>query len=54
MHKISIYIMAQQQPDLDLTDIEIAWIAGLLEGEGTFAVNDRGKTRYEESVAPAT
>ena len=23
-------------PELDLTDVELAWVAGLLEGEGTF------------------
>ena len=38
---------------LQLSDIEIAWLAGLLEGEGSFGIDDRSATRYEDSTAPA-
>ena len=32
--------------DLQLSNIEIAWLAGLLEGEGSFGIDDRSATRY--------
>ena len=38
---------------INLSDIEIAWIAGLLEGEGSFSFDNRGKSRYNVSTAPA-
>lgn len=44
--------MADKQPDLSLTPIEVAWLAGLLEGEGTFALDARAKDRYDDSTAP--
>nr|YP_010732032.1 putative site-specific DNA endonuclease [Massjukichlorella minus]WDY12946.1 putative site-specific DNA endonuclease [Massjukichlorella minus] len=37
---------------LDLTDIEIAWMAGLLEGEGYFYIDRRNKARYKKSTSP--
>lgn len=37
---------------LDLTEPQIAWIAGLLEGEGSFGIDRRSAKRYENSKAP--
>ena len=37
---------------LDLTETDIAWIAGLLEGEGYFGIDNRSKDRYEISKTP--
>ena len=37
---------------LDLTETDIAWIAGLLEGEGYFGIDNRSKDRYEISKIP--
>lgn len=37
---------------INLTDTEIAWIAGLIEGEGSISIRNRGKDRYEVSTAP--
>ena len=37
--------------DLKLSEIDIAWLAGLLEGEGSFSLDSRAKQRYEESTA---
>ena len=44
--------MSTLPPDLYLTDTEIAWIAGIFEGEGTFGIDDRVKNRSKESTAP--
>lgn len=38
---------------LALNEVEIAWIAGLLEGEGSFGLDLRSKKRYKVSTAPA-
>lgn len=38
--------------DLNLTDVEIAWIAGLLEGEGSFCLDARSAKRYNKSTSP--
>jgi hypothetical protein len=37
---------------LDLTETDVAWIAGLLEGEGYFGIDNRSKDRYETSKTP--
>ena len=37
---------------LNLTETDIAWIAGLLEGEGYFGIDTRSKDRYEISKTP--
>ena len=37
---------------LSLTRIQIAWRAGLLEGEGYFGIDKRSKTRYKNSTVP--
>lgn len=37
---------------LHLSDTEIAWIAGLLEGEGSFSFDKRPSKRYKVSTAP--
>ena len=39
---------------LDLTEPQIAWIAGLLEGEGSFGIDQRSSKRYANSKAPAS
>ena len=39
---------------LDLTESQIAWIAGILEGEGYFGIDNRSKKRYENSKTPPT
>jgi hypothetical protein len=39
---------------LDLTETQIAWIAGLLEGEGYFGIDKRSEKRYANSQAPAS
>ena len=38
--------------DLMLSETDVAWLAGLLEGEGTFLLDNRSATRYEESTVP--
>lgn len=38
--------------NLSLTEIEIAWIAGLLEGEGSFGLDKRSVKRYKQSTSP--
>ncbi len=35
-----------------LSETDIAWIAGLLEGEGSFGLDRRSATRYKVSTAP--
>ena len=35
-----------------LSEIEVAWLAGLLEGEGNFGLYARSAERYEVSTAP--
>ena len=35
-----------------LSEIDIAWLAGLLEGEGSFKVDARSATRYKVSSSP--
>ena len=37
---------------LNLKETDIAWIAGLLEGEGYFGIDNRSKGRYEVSKTP--
>ena len=37
---------------LVLSEIEIAWLAGLLEGEGNFGLDTRSAKRYNVSTAP--
>ena len=37
---------------LNLNEIQIAWMAGILEGEGSFDIDNRSKVRYKESTAP--
>ncbi len=37
---------------LNLSEIEIAWLAGLLEGEGSFTLDKRPQKRYKNSTAP--
>ena len=37
---------------LNLTDIEIAWLAGLFEGEASFGIDIRSKKRYQVSSSP--
>nr|YP_006666441.1 putative LAGLIDADG homing endonuclease [Trebouxiophyceae sp. MX-AZ01]AFQ93796.1 putative LAGLIDADG homing endonuclease [Trebouxiophyceae sp. MX-AZ01] len=37
---------------LALSEIEIAWLAGLLEGEGYFGLDARSAKRYNVSTAP--
>jgi hypothetical protein len=37
---------------LNLTETDVAWIAGLLEGEGYFGIDNRSKDRYEVSKIP--
>ena len=39
---------------LSLTEIEIAWLAGLIEGEGNFGLDARSATRCKVSTAPAS
>jgi hypothetical protein len=39
---------------LDLTEPQIAWIAGLLEGEGYFGIDRRSSKRYNNSKSPAS
>ena len=39
---------------LDLTEPQIAWIAGLLEGEGYFGIDRRSSKRYANSKTPAS
>lgn len=44
--------MAGKHPSLSLTPVEIAWLAGIVEGEGTLSLDDRSKDRYADSTAP--
>lgn len=37
----------------NLTKKEIAWLAGLFEGEGSFGKNERNKSRYKNSTSPS-
>lgn len=37
---------------LNLKENEIAWIAGLLEGEGYFGIDKRSSKRYQHSTSP--
>ena len=37
---------------LNLTETDVAWIAGILEGEGYFGIDNRSKDRYEVSKIP--
>lgn len=39
---------------LDLSEPQIAWIAGLLEGEGYFGIDKRSANRYKNSKTPAS
>lgn len=38
--------------DIHLSETDIAWIAGLLEGEGSFGLDARSSKRYRVSTAP--
>jgi hypothetical protein len=38
---------------LCLTETEIAWIAGLFEGEACFGLDFRSKKRYKLSTSPS-
>lgn len=38
---------------MECTQLEIAWMAGLFEGEAYFGIEARAKTRYKVSTAPA-
>lgn len=38
--------------DLKLKRVDFAWIAGLCEGEATFGIDYRGKTKYKKSTVP--
>jgi hypothetical protein len=46
--------MGEAKPMLDLTEPQIAWIAGLLEGEGYFGIDQRSSKRYANSKSPAS
>lgn len=35
-----------------MTEIEVAWLAGLLEGEGSFGLDTRALHKYKVSTAP--
>jgi hypothetical protein len=35
-----------------ISEVDIAWMAGLLEGEGSFGLDNRSKKRYENSTSP--
>ena len=37
---------------LNIPEPQIAWIAGLLEGEGSFGIDRRSEKRYKNSKAP--
>lgn len=39
---------------MECSEIEIAWMAGLFEGEAYFGVDRRSKTRYKVSTSPAS
>jgi len=45
--------MIENNKKLDLSEIEIAWLAGLFEGEGSFGIDARSAKRYKKSFAPA-
>ena len=36
--------------DLKVNEINIAWLAGLLEGEGSFQLDNRSAKRYQKST----
>ena len=38
--------------DLELSDVKITWLSGLMEGEGTFGINESSSKRYENSTSP--
>ncbi len=38
---------------LNLNEVEIAWLAGLFEGEANFGLDSRSKKRYKVSTSPA-
>ena len=38
--------------DLKLTPTEIAWLAGLFEGEANFGLDKRSSKRYTNSTSP--
>jgi len=40
-------------PSLEgLSEIDIAWLAGLLEGEGSFLLDNRSAKRFKVSTSP--
>nr|QUX32894.1 hypothetical protein [Blidingia minima] len=45
--------MIKNDKKLNLTEIEVAWLSGLFEGEGSFGIDNRSAKRYINSVAPA-
>ena len=38
--------------NLNLTKVQFAYTAGIVEGEGTMGIDNRSKTRYKNSTAP--
>jgi len=40
--------------DLGLTESQVAWLAGLFEGEASFSLDKRSKKRYKTSTSPAS
>lgn len=45
--------MIKKNKKLNLTEIEVAWLAGLFEGEGSLGIDNRSAKRYINLVAPA-
>lgn len=43
-----------KQKNLNLKPVEIAWLTGLLEGEGYFGIDNRSVKRYKNSTVPAS
>jgi len=44
--------MTQENESLIFREEDIAWLAGLLEGEGSFGIDSRAAQRYTNSTAP--
>lgn len=38
--------------NIKLNDVQIAWLAGLLEGEASFGIDARSSLRYKNSTCP--
>lgn len=39
-------------PISHMSEVDLAWLAGLLEGEGSFSIDRRGQQRYQHSTVP--